>query len=183
MPCRTQYGIQNECGDFIFPAGMDPTFWTFYVDDLGIPIPLTQTGLITSFSFQAYRGFTRWEGNKFAHSASHDLQIGGGGVMSYIHRVAVRLISLSVQDDVEFQRLHQGQNIGFVIRNNNDQFLIYGANKGLKAISGAIQTTGTTQTDDPTYGTTFEGVEKTFPIRLLVTDVATTVTYLNARVI
>jgi len=58
-----------------------------------------------------------------------------------------------------------------------------GAQKGLTMVPGELNTTGQAVTDDVTTTVTLEGAEKTLPLRFFVTDVATTILYLNNRVV
>lgn len=181
--CKVQFGISNACGDNLFPGGADKDFWVGYVSDLGTRIPITQTGPVTSLHFTAYNGLVKFSSNKFAHVFSHDIVKGPGGNLSYLHRAVVKLLPLSTRDDVEVQRLTQAQDAFIVWQNNNDQFFIHGASKGLSVVAGALATTGQNTGDDPMTTITLEGAEKTLPLRFLVTDVAATINYLNSLVI
>lgn len=183
MPCTAQYGISNVCGDLLFPGGVNPDFYVGYVSQLGTPISGVQSGVISSLSFQAYRGLVKFEGQKYAHKGDWSYQKGGGGNGYFLHRFTSKLIPLSTQDDVEIQRLLQAQDAFIISRNNNDQFFIYGYGQGLVGMPGDVGTTGQAAGDDVTDTVILEGAEKTKPLRFLVTDVATTLTYLNARVI
>jgi len=183
MPCKVQYGIRNDCGDLIFPGGADKGFWVGYVSDLGTRFSVAQTGPITSISFKAYAGLVYFEGQKFSHVFASEGQKSPGGNRSIIHRSTVKLMTLSTQDDVEIQRLLQAEDAFIVYQDNNDQFFLSGYGKGLAYEPGPIQTTGTGAGDDVTDTIILAGVEKTKPLRFLVTDVATTIAYLNARVI
>lgn len=181
--CKVLYGINTVCGDNLFPGGADKDFWVGYVSDLSNRFPSTQTGVISSFSFAAYGGLVKFEGNKGAHKFDAALNKGGGGNISYTHRAILKLLPLNTQDDVEIQRLTQAQDAFIIYQNNNDQFFIIGAQKGLTAVPGELNTTGQAITDDVSTTVTLEGAEKTLPLRFFVTDVATTILYLNNRVI
>lgn len=181
--CRVQYGISLACGDLNFAGGVFPDFYVGYVRDLSSPISTTQSGVITSLSFVAYRGLVKFEGQKFAHKGDAEMVKGAGGNLYYTHRFASKLTNLSTQDDVEIQRLLQAQDAFVVVRNNNDQFFIYGAKNGMSAVAGPVVSTGMAAGDEVTSTVTLEGAEPTLPIRFLVTNVATTVSYLDARVV
>lgn len=181
--CKVLYGINTVCGDNLFPGGADKDFWVGYVSDLSNRFPTTQTGVISSFSFAAYGGLVKFGGNKGAHKFDAALNKGGGGNISYTHRAILKLLPLNTQDDVEIQRLTQAQDAFIIYQNNNDQFFIIGAQKGLTAVAGELNTTGQAITDDPSTTITLEGAEKTLPLRFFVTDVATTILYLDNRVI
>lgn len=183
MGCKVQYGVQNVCGDIVYPSGADATFWVGYVSDLSTRFSTTQSAAISSLSFVAYAGLVKFEGQKFSHVFSSETQVGAGGNISYLHKAAVKVIGLSTQDDVEIQRLTQSIDAFIIYQNNNDQFFILGPSKGLRAVAGPLQSTGQGMGDDITDNVTLEGVEKVKPLRFFVTDVATTISYLNARVI
>lgn len=183
MGCKVQYGVNNVCGDILYPSGADKDFWVGYVSDLGTRFSQTQSGVISSISFVAYAGLVKFEGQKFAHNFSSELQVGAGGNISILHKAAIKLITQSTQDDVEVQRLCQAIDAFIIYQNNNEQFFILGPAKGLRAVAGPLQSTGQNMGDDITDNVTLEGVEKVKPLRFLVTDTATTLSYLNARVI
>lgn len=183
MGCKAVYGIQNVCADLLQASGVDKDFYVGYVSDLGANFSLSQTGAISSISFEAYMGLVKFEGQKFSHSFSHELVKGAGGSISYKQMVTVKLMPLSTQDDVEFQRLSQAQDAFFVMQGNNEDFYILGASKGLSAIAGAIRTSGVAAGEDVTSSLSFEGNEKTVPLRFsLGTTQQAIVSYLDGLV-
>ncbi len=181
--CRVQYGISIACGDLSFPGGVFPDFYVGYVRDLSTPISNIQSGVISSLSFVAYRGLVKFEGQKYAHKADWSFPKGAGGNGYWLHRFTSKLTSLSTQDDVEIQRLLQAQDAFVIWRNNNNQFLISGAVNGMIGMAGDVGTSGMAASDEVTDTVILEGAESTKPLRFLVTDVASTVTYLEARVV
>lgn len=181
--CKVQYGISTVCGDNLFPGGADKDFWVGYVSDLSTRIPSTQIGPISSLAFAGYNGLVKFEGNKGAHKFDDAFSKGGGANIAFIHRAILKLLPLNTQDDVEIQRLVQAQDAFIIYQNNNDQFFILGAQKGLTSVPGELRTTGQATTDDVTTTVTLEGAEKTLALRFFVTDVATTIAYLNNRVV
>jgi hypothetical protein len=181
--CKVLYGINTVCGDNLFPGGADKDFWVGYVSDLSTRISSTQIGPISALTFANYGGLVKFEANKFSHKFDWAFTKGAGGNIGFTHRAIVKVMPLNTQDDVEVQRLLQAQDAFIIYQNNNDQFFIMGAQKGLTSVAGEIGTTGTTTADDVTDTITLEGSEKTKPLRFLVTDVATTLLYLNNRVI
>lgn len=183
MGCKVQYGISNVCGDLLFPSGANKDFYVGYVSDLSTRFSNTQSAVISTINFKAYSGLVKFEGQKYAHAFSSEFTKAAGGNASFVHRAVVKLISLSTQDDVEIQRLLQAQDAFIIYRDNNDKFFISGYGNGLRGIAGPVQTTGQAAGDDVTDNVTLEGEEKTKPLRFLVTDVATTITYLNNRII
>jgi len=183
MACRVQYGTTLVCGDLNFPAGADKDFYIGYVSDLSAPISGVQAAPVSTLSFSAYRGLVKFEGQKFAHKYDWVYVKGAGGNGFWTHRSTVKLIALSTQDDVEIQRLLQAQDAFTIYRNNNDQFFINGYGNGLTGMPGDVGTTGQAAADDVSDTVILEGAEKTKPIRFDVGTVATTLAYLNARII
>ncbi len=182
MACNVQRGVSNACGDILFAGGADQDFYVGYVSDLGTKIPTTQTGVITSLSFVAYAGLVKFSAQKLAHKFDWEAQKGAGGNIFFLHRATLKLIALSVQDDVEVQRLLQAQDAFIINKNNNGSYLIYGPKNGMSAASGN-GTTGQAFADDVSDTVVLEGPEITKPLRFLVTDESTTKAYLDARVI
>jgi len=181
--CRVQYGITLACGDLNFPGGVFPDFYVGYTRDLSAAISTVQSGVITSLSFVAYRGLVKFEGQKFVHKGDSEVVKGAGGNLYFMHRFAAKLTNLSTQDDVEVQRLLQAQDAFVIIRNNNDDFFIYGAKNGMSSVAGPVVSTGMAAADEVTATVTLEGAEPTLPLRFFVTDAATTVSYLDARIV
>lgn len=181
--CQVQYGIGIACGDLNFPGGANPDFYVGYISDLSTPISNVQSGVISSLSFKAYKGLVKFTGQKYAHKFDWSYQKGAGGNGFWMHRGTVKLIALSTQDDVEVQRLLQAQDAFIAWRNNNDGFFLSGYGQGMSGVAGDVGTSGQAAADDVTDTVILEGAEKTKPVRFLVTNPASTVTYLDARVI
>lgn len=181
--CRVQYGIGLDCGDLLFPGGVAPDFYVGYVRDLGTPISLTQAAAVSTLSFVAYRGLVKFSGQKYAHKFDTAYAEGAGGNGYFTHRGTVKLLALSTQDDVEIQRLLQAQDAFVVFQNNNGQWLIAGAGQGMSGMPGDVVTTGQAAGDDVTDTVILEGAEKTKFIRFDVGTPATTLAYLEARVV
>lgn len=181
--CKAQYGINTVCGDNLYPGGADSFFYVGYVSDLSTRIPSTQIGVVSSLAFAGYNGLVKFQGNKNANKFDWATSKGSGGNIAIIHRAILKLLPLNTQDDVEVQRLIQAQDAFIIAPNNNDDFFIFGAQRGLSLVPGELGSTGQTITDDVTDTITLEGAEKTKPLRFFVNDVATTILYLNNRVI
>lgn len=180
--CKVQYGIDNRCGDLLFPGGADKDFWVGYTSDLGTRFDLTQTGALSAIQFAAYAGLVKFEGIKYSNSFDYETVVGAGGNIFYTHKALVKLIALSTQDDVEIQRLTQAQDAFIVYQNNNEQFFIMGASKGLKAVAGPLGGTGVQAADNVADMVTLQGEEKTKPLRFFATSVTNTLSLLNGYV-
>ncbi len=183
MGCKTQYGISNVCGDLLFPGGLDSDFYVGYVSDLSSRFNLTQGAIISSLAFTAYNGLVKFSGQKFYHKGDWPYEKGAGGNGYFKHTFTAKLIALSTQDDVEIQKLLQATDAFIIAKNNNGSFLIFGPGNGMIGQAGDLGSTGQAVSDDVTDTVILSGAEKIKPLRFLVTDEATTVAYLNARVI
>lgn len=183
--CKVQTGVANVCGDLRFAGGADSDFWVGYVSDLATSFSIAQTGFLTALpAFLAYSGLVRFSGaTKEVHKFDWEWVKGAGGNGFFLHRAALKLIALSTADDVEVQRLLESQDAFIINKNNNGSYLIYGATNGLKSDAGLVGSTGQGFGDDVSDTITMTGPERTKPLRLLVTDDATTRAYLNARLI
>lgn len=168
--CKTQYGIDLVCGDLIFPSGADKSFYVGYLSELSAQFALTQAAAISTISFAAYGGLRKFSGVKFSHIYASELQKAAGGNIMYLHRATLKLIALSVQDDVEIQRLTQSTDAFIVYKNNNDQRFILAPLNGLSAVAGPLSTTGQNPGDDVSDTVILEGLEKTKPLRFSGTD-------------
>lgn len=168
--CKAQYGIDLVCGDLIFPSGVDKCVYVGYKSELSTQISLTQSGAIATFAFVAYGGLRKFCGVKYSHKGDDEIQKAAGGNLMFLHRIVLKLISLSTQDDVEIQRLLQATDAFIVLKDNNDQKLIYGAGNGLAGIAGPLSSTGQNPGDDVSNNVILEGVEKTKPLRFSGTD-------------
>lgn len=181
--CKAVYGITNVCSDLLQASGVDKDFWVGYVSDLSARISLAQTGAISTLSFLSYQGLVKFEGQKFAHSFSHELTVGTGGSLSYKHMGVVKLMPLSTQDDVEIQRLTQAQDMFVIWQGNNEDFYIHAPSKGMRAVAGPMRTSGVAAGEDVTTTLTFEGVEKVVPLRFsLGTTTSAIISYLDGLV-
>lgn len=180
--CKVLYGVNNACGDIIFPGGADKDWYVGYVSELSSKIPITQLSVVSSLSFQAYTGLVKFSSTKLALKFDWEFVKGAGGNGFYRHTANLKVISLSVQDDVEVQKLLQAQDAFIINKNNNGSYLIYGPSNGFTATAGN-GTTGQAFEDDTSDSIVLQAPERTKPLRFLVTDEATTSAYLDARVI
>lgn len=164
MACKAAAGLGFTCTDLLKVGGTAPFFWIGYKSDLATQISLLQSADINTLSFLSYGGLRRMEGNKFAHSAGYTMNEVAGGNKNYTHTVAVKVISDSTADDVILQNFSLGNDMFAIVPDGNEQIFIYGAGAGLR-VSANTQNTGQTGDSDTTYQVTFEGTEKTMPLR------------------
>lgn len=181
MSCKATTGLSFTCTDLLKVGGTGPTFWIGYLSELATLFSLAQSADIGTISFTGYGGLRRMEGNKFAHSAGYTMNEIAGGNKNYTHTVAVKVVSDSTADDVTLQNFALGNDMFLIIPDNNQQVFIYGAGNGLR-VSANTQNSGQTGDSDTTYQVTFEGTEKTMPLRFaLGGGYSATIAYLTAR--
>jgi len=163
--CRVVTGVNNVCGDLLQASGVDKDFWVGYVSDLSVKFSLLQSGPIANIQFYPYYGLVKFQGQKFAHKFDKEIAVAPGGSISYTHKGMVKLKLMSTQDDLEFQRLSQAQDMFVVTQDNNENFFIYAPSKGFSAVSGVIGTTGQAAGEDTSDTLNFVGNEKVLPLR------------------
>lgn len=164
MGCKVTSGIDFTCNDLKKIGGVAPAFWVGYLSDLDTKFNLNQTDDIGTLDFGAYGGLYRFEGNKFSHTATSELQVTAGGNKSYRETFIAKLLSDSTADDVTLQELNLGNDIFILYLDNNRVFKILGAGNGLSAESDAFST-GQTGDSDVTDTITLSGFELQKPLR------------------
>lgn len=177
--CKVITGISNVCGDLLQGSGVGKDIYVGYTTQLSIRFPLIQTAPISSISWLSYQGLVKFSGQQFSNEASYELAKAGGGTLSYLHKLTIRVMNLSTQDDVELQRLTQAQNMFAIIEDANEQLFIFGASRGMQADAGAIKSFGKNAGEDVISSVSLSGNEKTLPLRFLVSDYTTTIAYLE----
>lgn len=163
--CRASNGFTSSCADLLRVGGLDRTFWLSYNSMLDTKISLLQTADINTLDFGSYGGLLRFDGNKFSHSYTDELQVAqGSGNRSYRHMVSVKVLPGTTADDVILQQLNLGQDIFAVVQDNNRQFFILGAGNGLSSESNT-RTSGETADSDTRNTLVLAGSEVTMALR------------------
>lgn len=182
--CKATSGITNTCDDLLRVGGADQTFWVGYLSELTTRLPISQTADISTLPLSVYKGLRRFDGQKFSHSFGSELVVASGGNKSYRHTLAARLLANSTADDVVLQDLALATDAFIIVQDNNENFFILGASKGMQAESD-VQNTGTTGDADASDTITLVGSERTKPLRFRVSQGATayqdTLNYIQAR--
>lgn len=180
--CKLLYSIDLACGDTLAPAGLDGLLFAGYVQDLATPFPLTLASDVTGVQFTAYNGLKRLQGVKYAHLAVMEGQVGAGGNVSLLHRLTIKVITNSTQDDAQIMRLMQATDIFFFAKDALGAYKIVGPT-GMRYAAGQLQSLGQAATDDTSDTLIFESTEVVKPLRFAPTAVTDITAYLNARVI
>jgi len=163
--CRATSGFTSSCTDLLRVGGLDRTFWLGYISQLDTKISLLQTADIGTLDFGSYGGLLRFDGNKFAHSFSDELQVAGGsGNRSYKHTLTAKLLPNTTADDVIMQQINLGQDMFAIVQDNNRNFFILGAGNGLSSESNA-RNSGETSDSDTRNAIVLSGSEVTVALR------------------
>jgi hypothetical protein len=164
MACKAGSGLSQTCEDKLRVGGADQTFWFGYLSELDTQFSLLQTADINVIDFGAYGGLRRCDGQKYQHTFGSELVVSAGGNKSYTQTGVVKVLADSTADDVVIQQMNLGDDIFIVYQDNNSQFFILGAGKGLSSTANT-QNTGQTGDADTTDTITLVGSERTKPLR------------------
>jgi hypothetical protein len=175
--CRVTGGIIPDCDDLRRVGGVNKRFWLFNTSDT--TYTLDGSGYVNSFSFASvYGGLYEFEGKKKSHSGGYALVTQAGGNTFFQHDAIVKLISTSPSDDEIIEELSVAD-VGIIMETNNNEFIVYGVDNGLSMTAGT-QNTGQESASDITDTLTFQGEERKKPQRVLVTNYASTLSYLES---
>jgi hypothetical protein len=178
--CRVTNSINATCDDLRRVGGVNKRLWVFNTADLNYTSD--GSGYVNSLSFDnVYGGLYEFEGKKKSHSGGYTLVKQAGGNTFFQHDVVLKLISTTPDDDEVIEELSVAD-VGVILETNNREFIVYGIDNGLEMTAGS-QNSGSESGSDITDTLTFTGEERRKPRRFLVTDYATTLAYLDARVI
>ena len=178
--CRVTGEIQADCDDLRRVGGVNKAFFLGNTADLSYTSD--GSGYVNSLSFgNVYGGLYKFEGKKKSHSGGYTLVKQVGGNTFFQHDNIVKLISTTPADDDVIEELAVAD-VFTILETNNREFIIYGIDNGMD-MTAATQNTGQESASDISDTLTFQGEERSKPRRFLVTDYATTLAYLEARVI
>lgn len=166
MACKTDSGLEFDCSNLLSVGGVQPTIWYGYLSELDTSFSLTLTGDISQIDFGPYGGLRRLEGNKFWHSAGYEQVEAAGGNKSYTHTVNVKVIADSTEDDATLHTMSLGNDLFFLVPDNNRVIKIYMPGAGAKSTVN-LQNTGQAGDSDTTNQLTFVGSELVPPLRFM----------------
>lgn len=132
MACSITSGIGIVCADLKRVGGLNKRLWLFNMDDLRTPIDVTQS-TITNLNFNSYALLYKFEGQKFAHSASAKLVRTDSGNVSFEHTVNLKVNNTTATEDQVIENLAVAE-VGAIVQTNNNEFFIFGAGNGLVAM-------------------------------------------------
>jgi len=174
--CKISGGIDLTCDDKRRLGGLNTRFWVFdpasvdsYTEDVD--------GYIEAITFDSYGGTYTFDSPDNSCSAGYEIVVAEGGNKFFNHTVAIKLIATTPEDDSVIEDMAVAK-MGVIVETQNQEFLIYGANNGLKSTEGT-QNSGAEDASDTTDSITLSGGEKLKPKRFFVTDYATTLALLE----
>lgn len=165
MACSISSGIGIACVDLKRVAGVNKRVWIFNIDDLRTGIDVTQS-YITTLNLITYASLYKFEGTKYAHSATAKLTRTDEGNISFGHEVNLKVSNTTYQEDAVLEALALAE-VGVIVQTNNNEFFIYGAQNGLTCME-LEDPTGTKLGDTTSTTIKLVGSEPTMPKRLII---------------
>lgn len=162
MSCEIGSGIGISCADLKRVAGLNKRLWLFNMDNLRTPIDVTQT-TITNINLNAYASLFKFEGQKYAHSASAKLVRTDSGNISFEHTVNMKVNNTTATEDQVIEALATAE-VGAIVQTNNNEFFIFGAGNGLTMME-MEDSTGQKQGDEEVTVIKLVGSETTLAKR------------------
>lgn len=162
MACDIGSGVGITCADLKRVAGLNKRLWLFNMGDLRTPIDVTAS-TITNLNFNAYALLYKFEGQKFAHSASAKLVRTENGNISFEHTVNMKVNNTTSTEDQVIENLATAE-VGAIVQTNNNEFFIYGGGNGLTCME-LEDSTGQKQGDEEVTVIKLVGAETTLAKR------------------
>lgn len=178
MPaCLITSGIVADCDDLKKVGGLAKKAWVANLDD--IASTTVTDGYVSAITFDTYGGLYAFESKKGSFSAGYAVANSGAGANKFFtHTVVMKLFPSNPTDDAVIEDLLVGT-VVTIVQTQNDEFLIYGLANGLDLTEGGYNS-GQEAASDTTDTITLTGEEKTKAVRMLDTDVATTLALLES---
>ncbi len=175
--CAIATSIEFSCDKARKVGGLGQKVWLVSSPD-GFTYTTNGSGYITALSFDTYEGLVNIEAIKNSHSAGYELVLTEGGNKFTKHNVLVKCITETPTEIGAIEDLF-GWSAAIIVETRNREFYIYGIDNGMN-LAAAVQNSGAVAASDISNILTFEGEENSLPKRMLVTDYATTLAYLEA---
>ena len=173
--CKITADVDLTCDDLRRLGGLNTRFWMY------APADVTATtegieGYIEALTFDTGTNTFTFESPDNSCSAGWEAVSAEGGNKFFNHTVAIKLITTTPADDAVIEEMLVAK-MAVIVETQNQEFLIYGINNGLKTTEGT-QNSGAEDASDTTDSLTLTGGEKLKPKRFFVTDYATTLALL-----
>lgn len=172
-----------SCEDLRRVGGVDRRLWIFNISTVDDTVgdsgfTIDGNGYVTAIAWGIYGGLWKFESQKRSHSGGYTGVIQPGGNKFFNHDVIAKLFNATPADDDVIEELSTA-NVGIILETNNKEFLIYGGYNGMEMIE-ATQNSGAEAESDTTSTLTFQGQERSLPLRFFTTDYATSVALLES---
>jgi len=169
--CKITADIDLTCDDLRRLGGLNNEFWIYSPSDVS---GFTEgvSGYIEALTFETGTNSYTFESPDNSCSAGWEAVSAEGGNKFFNHTVAIKLISTTPTDDAVIEEMLVAKMV-VIVETQNQEFLIYGINNGLKTTEGT-QNSGAEDASDTTDSLTLTGGDKLKPKRFFVTDYATT---------
>lgn len=175
MSCKITGGVDLDCDDLRRLGGLNTRYWGYSPADAVAGAPSIE-GYIEALTFETGTNTFTFESPDNSCSAGWEEVVAEGGNKFFNHTVAIKLAATSPADDEAIEEVSVAK-IVWIVETQNQEFLIYGINNGLKSTEG-VQNSGAEDASDTTSSLTFAGGDKNLPKRFFITDYATTLALL-----
>jgi len=175
MNCKIAAGIDLTCDDKRRLGGLNTRFWIYDPQDVEAIVEGV-TGYVEALTFATGTNTFTFYSPDNSCSAGWEATIAEGGNKFFNHTVAIKLLSTTPEDDEVIEDMLVAK-MAVIVETQNQEFLIYGINNGLKTTEGT-QNSGAEDASDTTDSLTLSGGEKLKPKRFFDTDYATTLALL-----
>jgi len=173
--CKITGDIDLTCDDLRRLGGLNNRFWVYAPSDVTVDA-LSIEGYVEGLTFTVGTNSFTFDSPDNSCSAGWEAVSAEGGNKFFNHTVAIKLISTTPADDGIIEEMIVAK-IAVIFETQNQEFIIYGINNGLKTTEGA-QNSGAEDASDTTDSLTLAGGDKLKPKRFLLTDYATTLALL-----
>ena len=172
--CKITADVDLTCEDLRRLGGLNTRFWMYAPADAVATEDLD--GYVESLTFASGTNTFTFESPDNSCSAGWEAVSAEGGNKFFNHTVAIKLITTTPADDAVIEEMLVAK-MAVIVETQNQEFLIYGINNGLKTTEGT-QNSGAEDASDTTDTLTLAGGDKLKPKRFLATDYATTLALL-----
>ena len=169
--CKITDGIDLTCEDKRRLGGLNPRFWMYSPSDVTVDA-LSIDGYVEGLTFASGTNSFTFESPDNSCSAGWEAVTAEGGNKFFNHSAVIKLISTTPADDAVIEEMLVAR-MALIVETQNQEFLVYGINNGLKTTEGS-QNSGAEDASDTTDSLTLSGGDKLKPKRFFDTDYATT---------
>jgi len=174
--CKITAGVDLTCDDLRRLGGLNNRFWIYAPSDVSGSTESIE-GYIEALTFEVGASSFTFDSPDNSCSAGWEAVVAEGGNKFFNHTVAIKLISTTPSDDAIIEEMLVAK-MAVIVETQNQEFLIYGINNGLKATEGT-QNSGAEDASDTTDSLTLSGGDKLKPKRFFSVDYATSLALLE----